>query len=314
MGSEGRYPIRWVVIGNGNQGSKHVAALGPACIGVIDQSSTERGLAALRLLSNDSYDAIAICTPEDAKRSYLNFGIQNKKFVLVEKPLEINEFDLVDFRVLVDDGWKIQTAYDHMFDEGVRQFISRAKQILNTDPSWSSLRLNYSFGTEELIKNSLWMDFGTGPWELVAPHILKIFLEIQPESAVDFDFSFGFSDLNSPSTVLATHSGKNFVQLATSYTSWKNNFRLELSWSGGSLELDGLTKWGDSCLVEYKRVLPAGAPTEVNRVLNQARTPTQAVAVMYSNVFTGDLAAALSVDSRISTALRLARDALLRWN
>jgi hypothetical protein len=158
------------------------------------------------------------------------------------------------------------------------------------------------------------MDFGTGPWELVAPHILKILLEIQPASNVDFDFSFGFSDLNSPSTVLATHSGKNFVQLATSYTSWKNNFRLELSWSGGSLELDGLTKWADSYLVEYKRVLPAGAPTEVNRVINQARTPTQAVAVMYSNVFTGDLVAALSVDSSISSALRLAREALLRWN
>jgi predicted dehydrogenase len=314
MANDNNYPARWVVIGNGNQGSKHVSALGSACIAIVDQNSTDKGLAALMLVPKDSYDAIAVCTPEDAKRSYIDFGIQHRKFVLVEKPLEIDESDLANFGVLIDGGWRIQTAYDHMFDEGVSKFISRAKQILHAEPSWSSLKLNYSFGTEELIKNSVWMDFGTGPWELVAPHILKILLEIQPQADLDFDFSFGFSQLDSPSTVVATHSGKHFVQLTTSYTSWKNKFHLELSWPEGSLELGGLTKWGTSCLLEYKRVLPAGAPTEVTRVINQPRTPAQAVEIMYSNVFKSGLTASLSVDSKISSALRLAREKLLKWD
>jgi predicted dehydrogenase len=314
MENDNNYSARWVVIGNGNQGSKHVSALGSACIAIVDQNSTDKGLAALMLVPKDSYDAIAVCTPEDAKRSYIDFGIQHKKFVLVEKPLEIDDSDLANFGELIDGGWRIQTAYDHMFDEGVSKFISRAKQILDAKPSWSSLRLNYSFGTEELIKNSVWMDFGTGPWELVAPHILKIFLEIQPQSELDFNFSFGFSNLDSPSTVVATHSGKDFVQLTTSYTSWKNKFHLELTWPEGSLELDGLTKWGKSCLLEHKRVLPAGAPTEVAKDINESRTPSQAVEIMYSNVFKSDLNSALSVDSKISSALRLAREKLLKWN
>lgn len=314
MENKYNHPIRWIVIGNGNQGSKHVSALGSNCIGVIDQKSVDEGLKALNLVPINSYDALAICTPEGAKRSYIDFGIENKKFVLVEKPLEIEDFDVSTFGSLIERGWKIQTAYDHMFDEGVVEFVSRAKEVLQTGPSWSSLRLNYSFGTEDLIKNSLWMDFGAGPWELVAPHILKIFLDIQPNRDVDFEFSFGFSDLKSPSTVIATLSGINFVQLTTSYTSWKNQFQLQLVWPKGSLELDGLTKWGESRLIEYDRVLPAGAPKLVSRNSFRPRTPTQAVETMYSNVFKIDLADALSVDLKISSALRFARESLLGWN
>jgi predicted dehydrogenase len=305
--------IRWVLVGNGNQGSKHRLALGQSCVAVIDCSTFAEGIAGLKSIPSNFYDAVVIATPEEVKPGYVKYALQNSKHVLVEKPFELNAELCVLIKRSLTAGIFFETAYDHMFDSGVEFFVTRAKEVIQGNPSWSTIRMNYSFGTEALIFDSPWMDFGGGPWELVAPHILKILYELD-DMEPNFSFGFGFSNLKSPSTVIALSSGRNLVQLSTSYTSWLNDFTLNFTWTGGSLELFGLTKWGSSEFIEYERIHPAGIPKVIQKMRFDSRTPVDAVRELHARAFSKDLVKALECDLKISKNLERCRKALLDGN
>jgi predicted dehydrogenase len=305
--------LRWIVVGNGNQGGKHREVLGKSCIGVVDSKSISEGISELEQFSIDSYDALVIATPEHVKNSYIDYALKRKKAVLVEKPIEV-EFELL--RIIKEslaNGINFETAYDHQLDPGIIYLIQKVNSVRQKDISWSSLKINYSFGTEALIKSSPWMDFGTGPWELVAPHALRILCEIDSDSDERFHFSFGMGNLKSPSTVTGVRSGKDYVEITTSYTSWLNTFTINFTWEEGSFELSGLTKWGKSTFSEYARIHPAGKPDLVESKEFQSRTPKEAVAALHKVVFQKDLLESLSYDLRIAESLVEARNQLLSW-
>ena len=301
--------IRWVLIGNGNQGSKHRIALEQSCVAVIDFPTLGEGIAELGLIPLNYYDALIIATPEEVKSEYVKYALKNSKHVLVEKPFELDAELCALITESLSNGIFFETAYDHMFDSGIEIFITKVKEVKQGNPSWSSLRMNYSFGTEALILNSAWMDFGGGPWELVAPHILKILYEVD-DTEQNFTYGFGFSNLTSPSSVIALSSGRNLIQLSTSYTSWSNDFTLDFTWPGGSLQLLGLTKWGRSKFTEFERIYPAGVPKVIQEIHFDPRTAVDAVKELHAQAFSGDLVKALACDLRISKNLESCRKAL----
>ena len=305
--------IRWVLIGNGNQGSKHRLALEQSCVAVIDCPTLGEGIAELSLIPSNFYDAVIIATPEKVKPDYVKYALQNSKHVLVEKPFELDAELCALITRSLSSGIFFETAYDHMFDSGIEIFVSRAKEVIQSNPPWSSIRMNYSFGTEALIFNSSWMDFGGGPWELVSPHILKILYELD-DTEPNFSYGFGFSSLTSPSTVIALSSGRNLIQLSTSYTSWLNDFTLDFTWPDGSLELLGLTKWGSSEFTEYQRTHPAGVPKVIQKIQFDSRTAVDAVKELHVRAFSRDLVKALECDLKISKNLESCRRALLDGN
>lgn len=306
--------LRWVVIGNGNQGGKHREVLGSSCIGVVDESSVSAGIASLDQYSIGSYDALVIATPEHVKNTYIEYALKKKKFVLVEKPIEVDSNLLQLIEMSLADGIHFETAYDHQIDPGIMYLIEKVKSVPREELAWSTLKINYSFGTQALIENSPWMDFGTGPWELVAPHALRILCDLDSSSADEFHYSFGIGNLKSPSTVTAVRSGKKYVELTTSYTSWLNTFSINFTWEEGTIELSGLTKWGSSTFSEYKRIHPAGKPDLIESKVFKARTPLAAVAALHEVVFDKDLAHSLKCDLKIANYLTEARRQLLVWN
>jgi len=305
--------IRWVLIGNGNQGSKHRLALEQSCVAVIDCPTLGEGIAELSLIPLNIYDAVIIATPEEVKAGYVKYALQNSKHVLVEKPFELDTELYTLIMRSISSGIFFETAYDHMFDPGVEIFVTRAKEVIQSKQPWTSITMNYSFGTEALIINSSWMDFGGGPWELVAPHILKILYELD-DLEPNFSYGFGFSSLKSPSTVIALGSGRNLVRLSASYTSWLNDFTLDLTWPDGSLELQGLTKWGSSEFTEYERIHPAGVPKVIQKIRLEPRTAVDAVKELHARAFSVDLVKALDCDLKISKNLKSCRRALLDGN
>lgn len=302
------------MIGNGNQGSKHRLALGGNCVGVVDELSTDAGITALSNFSTENYDAVVIATPEQVKNFYIEYALGRKKSVLVEKPIEID----AKLARLIEDSLQrnlsFETAYDHQFDPGIMLLIERVKALAPSQLKWTNLKMNYSFGTEALVQGSDWMDFGTGPWELVAPHVLRILCDIDQDSSEDFEFSFGMGNLNSPSTVTGVRSGQHYAEITTSYTSWLNSFSINFTWEEGNYELSGLTKWGESIFTGYKRIHPAGKPTIIERQVFSPRTPIEAVATLHHNVFSGDLSYALACDEKIAQYLVRARQQLKVWN
>ena len=49
-----------------------------------------------------------------------------------------------------------------------------------------------------------------------------------------------------------------------SHISWKNKFSLTINGSKGTLNINGLSKWGNQKFYYEKRVLPAGRPIKKN--------------------------------------------------
>lgn len=306
--------LRWIVVGNGNQGGKHREVLGSSCVGVVDESSISAGVAALEQFPNESYDAIVIATPEHVKNSYIEYALKKEKSVLVEKPIELDFALLQLVEKSLANGILFETAYDHQIDPGIIHFVEKVQSLRREDLAWSTLKINYSFGTEALIQSSPWMDFGTGPWELVAPHALRVLCDLDSDSGEDFVYSFGIGNLKSPSTVTGIRSGKNYVEITTSYTSWLNTFSINFTWEEGTFELLGLTKWGSSTFSEHRRIHPAGKPDLVESRNFEARTPLESVAALHKVVFKKDLIHSLSCDLRIANYLTHARNQLVEWN
>jgi hypothetical protein len=158
-------------------------------------------------------------------------------------------------------GYKFSTSYDHEFDAGVKEFVRMVRGIRDSESvSWSELRINYDFGTRELIQNSRWMDFGSGPWELIGPHIHKLALSIGDMDSNGLQFSYGYRTLKCPTSVTAYQSGNHKIELHCSYVSWENRFSVKFYWENGLIKLEGLTKWGESRIQRFERTNPVGVP------------------------------------------------------
>lgn len=260
--------FRWAVVGFGNQGRKHVQCLGNKCKLIVDVPETSVGKAKL-LASRDDFDFVVVATPEEPKSDYISSLVDLGKSVFVEKPLPLTSRVIASIENLGSgSSLTVQTSYDHMFDQGVKQFcewVARVSEDVSESSGWSILDIDYSFGTRELVRASNWMDFGTGPWELVAPHALDLAYAVNRFDPERFVFNFNFSSLDSPTTVSGSISGAHSLRVTTSYTSWKNSFSASFTNEWGSVVLQGLTKWGSSRLEVHRRAQPVGAPENLVR-------------------------------------------------
>lgn len=297
----------WIIIGNGNQGSKHVRHLGSNCRYVIDTKILDEGIRQLRRYSNNGVKNVLIATPESVKLQYITESINLNLNLFVEKPVPL-ENDLSNLiREFLNNGNIYLTLYDHMFDTNIALFIDRVFKMRLSNSEWFQFFAEYMFGTQELIKRSPWMDFGAGSWELVAPHILKIGARC---GLLDFDemkFSFFFSELQSPSTVVGTSSNRGkSVQLMSSYNSWKNGFRMRIFYSSGFLEVNGLEKWGHSSFEEYKMNFTSNKPELINSNFSN-HNPASYVERIHHNLGKIDLMASFEDDIKIWRFLQMAR-------
>lgn len=297
----------WIVIGNGNQGSKHVRLLGSNCKRIIDTKSLDKGISQLKNYTHLGVKNVLIATPESVKLHYITESIDLNLNIFVEKPVPL-ENDLSDnIREFLQNGNLYLTLYDHMFDTNIALFVKRVFQMKLSDSSWYQFFAEYMFGTQELIKRSPWMDFGAGSWELVAPHILKIGARC---GLLDFDamnFSYFYSELQSPSTVVGAYSNRGkSIQLMSSYNSWKNGFRIRMFYGSGFLEVNGLEKWGRSTFEEYKMDFSSNKPELMNSNFSN-HNPASYVERIHRNLGKIDLMDSFEDDIKIWKFLRAAR-------
>ena len=241
----------WVVIGNGNQGSKHVTALQKQCIGVIDTVNLSEGLVSLKRLVREGAKNVLIATPENVKVNYVIEAMSHGLNIAVEKPMPMSEILYHHINDYLSLGNKFQTVYDHLTDSLISRAIQEIKHNVKHFPNWTSLFVEYGFGTRNLVRKSPWQDFGPGPWEIVSPHLLKIAAEAGLLDYRKMNFEFGFGGLSSPTQVVASRGGNHFLVFNTSYTAWKNTFRLNFRYENGFIEIEGLEKWGSANLKFY---------------------------------------------------------------
>jgi predicted dehydrogenase len=300
--------LAWIVVGAGNQGSKHIAALKKNCIGVIDTPNLREGLAALQTLAKKGARNIIIATPEHVKTDYVIESMSLKLNIAIEKPLPLEENLYNHIHQYLQQGYKFQTMYDHLTDSLISQAIVEIRQKINEFQEWTSFSAEYGFGTRNIIQRSPWMDFGTGPWELVSPHILKIAAETGLLDESKMDFGFGFGGLNAPTEVIASKGGRNFLTLDTSYISWKNTFRMVFRYERGLVELNGLEKWGNGILKFYEMDFNENYPLLVRHVRSSRKISY--VERIHRQLFDIDLFESLKHDNLIWKHIWDARSSL----
>src|ERR1700722_10499284 len=110
--------MRVIVAGLGVQGYKRRAFAGADFVAPVDPVNAEAQFRRIEDVPVGSYDAVLGCIPDAPKAGLIRYCIDNKKHVLVEKPLWAEHED--EIAALQDRarraGVVCYTAYNHRFE------------------------------------------------------------------------------------------------------------------------------------------------------------------------------------------------------
>ena len=257
-----------LIIGYGVQGKKRLLNISKNEKTFI-YDPLYKGPNSINNLENFNYDLIQntyLCTPDNLKNEYISKFIDLKKNILIEKPLILERQEYQ--KIIKSNKAKLYTAYNHRFEPHIIKIKSLIqKKVIG---KIYHIEIHYGNGTIKLWKN-LWRskDEYTILYDLgshVLDMILFIFgkLNFNLQSGIKkknelncFDY-FNFYSNSSPS-----------ISCTLSTINWKNFFALNIIGQNGSINLNGLCKWGPSVLKVRKRVFPSGIPKEKTFILKQ---------------------------------------------
>ena len=254
----------------GVQGFKRKTIAKNNFVGFVDPHNKDANYKNYKDVPLSNFDVAIISTPDKVKIELIEFFLENKKHVLVEKPLFSNSSK--NLKKLLDIAKKNKlmcyTAYNHRFEP---HFINM-KNLIESNKLGEiySIRLFYGNGTAQLVKDSMWRDSGKGVLPDLGSHLLDTlrFWLRDINGKVKIASSRNFENRSFDNVVLHIDS-KIFIQLEISLLMWKNHFSADLIAKNGSAHISSLCKWGPSKFTFRKRKLPSGIPDEKTIVLNQ---------------------------------------------
>lgn len=256
--------MRVLVVGLGNQGRKRARVAGAGLVGSVDPVAPEATWRTLAEVPADAFQAALVCTPDDTKLELLRTLLDQGKHVLVEKPLLAGAAELLELSRR--RGVSCYTAYNHRFEP----LLVKLRELLpELGPIYTG-RFFYGNGTARDVRDSVWRDQGAGVVTDLGSHLLDMWRYLFPQALLKLEL-WGAQRLenHTPDHFLALSRGTPVWQFEGSLLSWRNHFSLDLVGELGSLSLDGLCKWGPSCLTWRRRQLPSGKPDEERWVLEQ---------------------------------------------
>jgi scyllo-inositol 2-dehydrogenase (NADP+) len=260
--------MRVVVVGLGNQGRKRARVAGTDLIASVDAINPEAAYRRVEEVPLTEYEAALVCTPDQAKPEILAYLLENKKHVLVEKPLVGNAaYSLKQLTELAQKkGVVCYTAYNHRFEPHILT-LQR-----NLAEGWLGkvyqVKFFYGNGTARDVRDSAWRDQGSGVLADLGCHLLDWTLQLfgQPNVAPRTWASHRFEN-RAFDHYHFSFQGEPALDYEMTMLSWRNTFRCDLWAEQGSAHIDGLCKWGPSTLTTRRRVLPSGRPPEESSTL-----------------------------------------------
>jgi len=253
----------------GVQGKKRLKVAGNDVVFTVDPIFEGADYEAIQDVPLDLFDAALCCIPDEPKYSIISYFLQNKKHVLVEKPLWVpSREQIVELQELaIQNNVQCYTAYNHRFEPHFQEI----KEIIKGGSLGKiyRCRLFYGNGTARLVKESVWRDSGAGVLPDLASHLLDtiLFWFGRPSSNFKVISSSCFEN-NSPDHVIITcESSSPKIELEMTLLQWKNHFTCDLFAENGSAHISSLCKWGPTSLTERKRVFPSGRPIEKTTTL-----------------------------------------------
>ena len=253
----------YIIIGYGNIGRKRKKTLGKKCIFTVDPYNNNSDFKNYLDVPLKSFDAAILATPNSSKYEIIKYLLSKGKHVLVEKPFLFEKFNLDKIKELnhlsIKNSAVWYTSYNHRFEPLIIKFKELIAQKKIGDIYYSNFI--YGNGTSQNSVNS-WRDSGYGVLEDLGSHLIDIFVFLFPTYKVKFkSISLLNYEMNFLDYCVFVSSDKKF-EFKCSFLTWKNEFKIEMFGSKGSIHLEGLNKWGKSKLIFRKRVFPSGIPTE----------------------------------------------------
>jgi predicted dehydrogenase len=252
--------MRYVVIGLGNIGRRRAALLGARCVATVDPYVSEATNRDVETVGPDAYDAAILAVPTVSKLALLERFLGLGKHVLVEKPLLIPDgATLARLRALSRErGACWYTSYNYRFEPLIARLRDAYRGGAIGDLYYG--RLVVANGTVAHVKGT-WRDTSLGVVDDLACHLFDLVPWLLDERPTFRVWSARHHEAHAPDhAIIGSDDGR--LVLDVSYLSWKNEFRIDLIGSRGSLHLEGMRKWGPCRLVVRERVLPSGVPRE----------------------------------------------------
>lgn len=264
--------MRIVIAGYGVQGKKRLKFIDKKSkvVSLVDPFIKSIKINSLNDLPLDSYDTVFICTPDNHKEEIINFCVKNKKNILVEKPLLVNDYKklLSLKRQINKTNIVLYSAYNHRFEPHIKSL----KKIIDSKKMGKiySCRLFYGNGTAKLVKDSKWRDKKSGVFGDLGPHLMDIscfLFGINSIKNINL-VTANYNENKAPDHVIIKNSKHEInMQLEMTYCMWKNDFSCDIIFERGSLHVNSLCKWGPSILTIRKRKYPSGKPIERKKII-----------------------------------------------
>jgi scyllo-inositol 2-dehydrogenase (NADP+) len=263
--------LRTIVVGLGVQGHKRQRYAGTDFACSVDPINPDADYRDLVDVPLDSYDAVMACVPDHPKVEILKYCIENRKHVLVEKPLwASSEAEITALEDLaVSKGVVVYTAYNHRFEPHhlrMRDLIASGElgEIY-------SCRMFYGNGTARLVRNSSWRDQGAGVLPDLGSHLLDTcrFWFGDISDGFTLTGAHSFENLAADHVVISNEMSKPRVELEMTLLMWRNHFTCDILAENGTAHIKSLCKWGPSTFTKRMRVLPSGRPLEEEITLVQ---------------------------------------------
>jgi len=263
--------MRVIVVGLGIQGNKRRQIAGADVVATVDPLVPGADYRSLEDILTDRYDAALLCIPDDPKVGLIRYLLNQKKNVLVEKPLiSENQSDLEELAALVKrQGVVCYTAYNHRFEP---HFV-RLKETIESGTLGKVYRMRFFYGngTARDVRNSPWRDKGGGVLYDLASHLLDTILFVFGSIPEDIHvWSANCFENNAFDHIICGATMPVLVELEMSLLSWRNHFVAEVYGEDGSAHIESLCKWGPSTFTLRKRLLPSGRPPEEAMTLVRA--------------------------------------------
>jgi len=265
--------MRYVLVGLGNIGSKRKAVLGDRCVATVDPFNPDAGHRAPEECPEADYDAAVVATPNDVKLDLIRHFLDRGKHVLVEKPLTLTPEVADDLlRRSNRQGAVWYTSYNFRFEPNVVALRRHLRD--GAVGRVYRVRMFYGNGTAGTIAGT-WRDSRFGVLEDMASHLIDLAGFVFGKFGAEFQVweRRGHELKGVDHCILAT--GDRSVVIECSFLSWRNRWRIEVIGERGALEMDGLTKWGESRLTLLRRQFPSGPPEE-SREIARGPDPTWA--------------------------------------
>ena len=265
-------PLRFLIVGLGVQGKKRKKIITQNNVITVDPFNSDADYKNIYEVPLNTYDAALLCIPDEPKVELATFLLQNKKHVLIEKPLfSKNINDLISLKKLAEkQKTACYTAYNHRFEPHFKSIYNKLKS--NEIGKVYTVRLFYGNGTSLLVKNSEWRDAGLGVLPDLGSHLLDtINYWFKPQSfKVNIQSGNSFENQSLDHVILnGTSQNKVNFNIELTLLSWRNSFYADIIGENGSLHIESLCKWGPSRLISRKRIFPSGRPIETSIELIQ---------------------------------------------